>query len=206
MSWLTSPTFKTVLAIPHYNLSAHTFAIHTLPLHWISSIINLLASDPTVTCDLLVLDQINQMILNLEWQLDEQHRLAAWQFSILLTHQSASQIPQHIHSIEQPDCPHCHIQRWWPTPHTRQRPHPIIVHSSSSKSESSSFSSSSVQEQYRQMPSYPRQSPTVPVASTSTLTASFPLIGLKIEYPWIIHFSLILYSNWINMINIKPLN
>ena len=22
-----------------------------------------------------------------------------------------------------------------------------------------------------------------------------PLIGLKIEYPWIIHFSLILYSN-----------
>ena len=33
-----------------------------------------------------------------------------------------------------------------------------------------------------------------------------PVIGLKIEYPWIIHFSLILYSNWINMINIKPLN
>ena len=31
------------------------------------------------------------------------------------------------------------------------------------------------------------------------------LIGLKIEYPWIIHFSLILYS-WINMINIKSLN
>ena len=31
-----------------------------------------------------------------------------------------------------------------------------------------------------------------------------PVIGLKIEYPWIIHFSLISYSNWINMINIKP--
>ena len=33
-----------------------------------------------------------------------------------------------------------------------------------------------------------------------------PVIGLKIEYLWIIHFSLILYSNRINMINIKPLN
>ena len=36
--------------------------------------------------------------------------------------------------------------------------------------------------------------------------ADWLVIGLKIEYPWIIHFSLILYSNWINMINIKPLN
>ena len=29
------------------------------------------------------------------------------------------------------------------------------------------------------------------------------VIGLKFEYPWIIHFSLILYSNSINMINIE---
>ena len=39
-----------------------------------------------------------------------------------------------------------------------------------------------------------------------TVVTTHTLIGLKIEYPWIIHFSLILYSNWINMINIKPLN
>ena len=39
------PTFETVLSIPHYNLLAHTFAIHSLPLHQISAILNLLASD-----------------------------------------------------------------------------------------------------------------------------------------------------------------
>ena len=76
MSQPTSPTFETILSIPHYNLSAHTFTIHTLPLHQISSIIDLLASDPVVTHDLLVLDQINQTVLNLEQQLDEQHHLA----------------------------------------------------------------------------------------------------------------------------------
>ena len=66
MTQPSSPTFKTILSIPHYNLSAHTFAVHTLPLHRISSIINLLASYPTATHDLLVLDQINQTIVNLE--------------------------------------------------------------------------------------------------------------------------------------------
>ena len=43
-------------------------------------------------------------------------------------------------------------------------------------------------------------------ASTIASLNILSVIGLKIEYPWIIHFSLILYSNWINMINIKPLN
>ena len=175
MSWPVSPTFETVLSILHYNLSAHTFAIHTFPLHQISSIIDLLASDPVVTCDLLVLDQINKTILNLEWQLDEQHCLAVQWFSILLTHHSASWIPQHIHNIEQPDCRQCHIWQWQPTPHPRHRPEPIIIHGSLSESKSSSSFSSSIQECYRQMPSYPCQPSTTPVASTSTtLTASFP--------------------------------
>ena len=175
MSWPASPTFKTILSIPRYNLSAHTFATHTLPLHWISSIINFLASNSAVTHDLLILKQINQTILNLEWQLDEQHCLAAWWFSILLAHHSASWIPQYIHNIKQPDCRQYHI--WWQqlTPHPRHRSQPIIVHGSSSKSKSSSSSSSSsVWEWYRQMPSYPHCPSATLVASTSTLIVSFP--------------------------------
>ena len=82
MTQPTFSTFETVLSIPHYNLSAHIFAVHTLPLHWISTIIDLLASDPAATRDLLVLDQINQTIVNLEQQLDEQHCLAAQCFSL----------------------------------------------------------------------------------------------------------------------------
>ena len=31
------PTFKTVLTTPHFNLSAHTFTVHSLPLHRISA-------------------------------------------------------------------------------------------------------------------------------------------------------------------------
>ena len=138
MAHPTSPTFETVFSISHYNMSAHTFAVHTLPLHWISAIINLLASDPA-----------------LKWQLDEQHCLAAQQFSLLLTHQSASWIPQHIHDVKQPDCWHCWIWQWRPTPYTRQQSQSIVIHGSSSESNSSSSSSSSsVLEQYRQMPSY----------------------------------------------------
>ena len=182
MTQPNSPAFETILSIPHYNLSAHTFAIHTLPLHWISSIIDLLASNPAATWDLLVLDQINQTILNLEQQLDEQHCLAAQWFSILLTHQSASQIPQHIHNIEQPDCWHCWIQRWQPTSYARQQSQPIIIHGSSSESDSSLSSSSSIQEQYRWMPSYPRQSPSIPVASTSALTTSFPQMTTQSDW------------------------
>lgn len=77
MAQPSSPTFETVLTVPHYNLSAHTFAVHTLLLHCISSILNLLASDPAATHNLLLLDQVNQTIVNLEWQLDEQHQLTA---------------------------------------------------------------------------------------------------------------------------------
>ena len=90
MTQPTSPTFETVLSIPHYNLSAHTFTVRTLPLHQISTIIDLLTSDPATTWDLLVLDQINQIIVNLKQQLDEQHCLTVQCFSLLLTHQSAS--------------------------------------------------------------------------------------------------------------------
>ena len=110
------PTFETVLSIPHYNLPAHTFAIHSLPLHQISAILNLLASDQTATCDLLILDQINQTIVNLERQINKQHWLAMRQFSVLLQHRLASQIPQYIHDIEQPDCQCCCIRRQQPTP------------------------------------------------------------------------------------------
>ena len=47
-------------------------------------IINLLASNPLATQDLLILDQINQMILNLEQQLDEQHCLVPNDFWLYL--------------------------------------------------------------------------------------------------------------------------
>lgn len=69
-------SFKTVQSAPHFNLSAHTFAIHTLPFHRISSVLDLLASDKATTQDLLILDRINQTIVNLERQLDKNHWLA----------------------------------------------------------------------------------------------------------------------------------
>ena len=172
MAQPSSPTFETVLSIPHYNLLAHTFAIHTLPLHWISLILDLLASDPAATHDLLLLDQVNQMIVNLEWQLDEQHQLAVQWFSTLLQHQSASRLPQHIQNIEHSDCWHCWIWHWQPTPFAWCHLQPIVV-SSSESDFSSSSSSSSAQNQY-QMPSYPCQSPLILVASTSsTIPPSF---------------------------------
>ena len=180
MSRPTSPTFKTVLSVPHYNLSAHTFAMHTLSLHQISSIIDLLSSDPVATHDLLTLDQVDQTVLNMEWQLDEQH-LAVWRFSTLITHNSASQIPQHIHEIKQPDCWKCCIQQQCPTPHPQHRLQPIIIHDLSSESPSSS--SSSIWEQYRWMPSYPRWSPAIPIASTSTApTIPFPQMATQSDW------------------------
>ena len=60
------PTFETILSTSHLNLSAHTFAVHSLPLHRISAIFDLLTSDQAATRDLLILDQINQTIVNLE--------------------------------------------------------------------------------------------------------------------------------------------
>ena len=90
-------SFETVQSTPHLNLSAHTFAIYTLPFHRISSILNLLASDEAATHDLLILDQINQTIVNLERQLDENHQLAAQRLLILLQHRLVQQLPQYIH-------------------------------------------------------------------------------------------------------------
>ena len=97
-------SFETVLSDPHFNLSAHTFARHTLPFDKISSILDLLASDKGATHDLLALDQINQAIVALEHRLDEHHRLAALKFSSLLRHPIAQQLPQQIHDSQQPDC------------------------------------------------------------------------------------------------------
>ena len=54
-----NPSFKTIQSTPHLNLSAHTFAIYTLPFHRISSILDLLAFDEATTHDLLVLDRIH---------------------------------------------------------------------------------------------------------------------------------------------------
>ena len=78
------PSFETVLSDPHFNLSAYTFAVYTLPFNNISSVLDLLAHDKTATHDLLILDQINQTIVGLERQLDENHRLATQQFLTLL--------------------------------------------------------------------------------------------------------------------------
>ena len=79
-----NPTFTTLLYDPHFNLSAHTFAMHTLSFHNISFALDLLLHDDTATQNLLTLDRINQTIVGLEQQLDENHRLAAQHFSSLL--------------------------------------------------------------------------------------------------------------------------
>ena len=111
-----NPSFETVQLTPHLNLSAHTFAVYTLPFDRISLILNLLASDEAATHDLLVLDQINQTIVDLEQQLDKNHQLAAQRFSTLLQYQLAQQLPQHIYDTQQPDCRHCRLRCQRPTP------------------------------------------------------------------------------------------
>ena len=79
-----NPSFTTPLSNPHFNLSAHTFAVHTLPFNNISSVLDLLTHDDAATQNLLILDQINQTIVGLERQLDENYRLATQHFSTLL--------------------------------------------------------------------------------------------------------------------------
>ena len=79
-------SFETILSDPHFNLSAHTFAKHTLPFDRISSILDLLASDEAATHNLLALDQVHQSIVALERQLNEHYCLAALKFSSLLQH------------------------------------------------------------------------------------------------------------------------
>ena len=61
-----TPTFTTLLSDPHFNLSAHTFAMHTLPFHHISFVLDLLTNDDAATQNLLTLDRINQTIVSLE--------------------------------------------------------------------------------------------------------------------------------------------
>ena len=84
-----APTFTTLVSDPHFNLSAHTFAIHTLPFNNISFVLDLLTDNYDATQNLLTLDRINQTIVGLERQLDENHRLAAQHFSTLLRRQTA---------------------------------------------------------------------------------------------------------------------
>ena len=104
-------SFKTVLSNPHFNLSAHTFARHTLPFDKIPSVLDFLASDEAATRNLLALDQINQAIVALECHLDEHHRLAALKFSSLLQHPVARQLPQWIHDNQHPDCGRCRLRQ-----------------------------------------------------------------------------------------------
>ena len=169
-------SFETILSTPHLNLSAHTFAIYTLPFDRISSILNLLASDEAATHDLLALDQINQTIVNLEQRLDEHHRLAALRFSSLLRHQIAQQLPQQIHNAQQLDCGHCRLRHrqptpfWWPSSQAN------------SLSFSSSSSSSSARRRYRRIPPYSRPSNLIlsPIPLTSTNTPlPFPLLTTR---------------------------
>ena len=161
-----------------FNLSAHTFAMYTLPFDRISFILDLLSSNKIATCDLLVLDQINQTIVNLEWQLDKNHCLAAQRFSALLQHWLAQQIPQRIHDAQQLDCGRCRLCHQQPTPFQ------LAIPSSSDSASSSSFLT---RNRHWQMPSYPRRSNSNPVASTSWVAPTYfsPLTTWSGQvYPW----------------------
>ena len=111
-----NPSFTTVLSDPHFSLSAHTFAMHTLQFHHISFVLDLLTHDDAATQNLLTLDRINQTIVSLERQLDENHRLATQHFSTLLRRQTAQHLPQHLHEHLNPDCGRCRLCCRRPTP------------------------------------------------------------------------------------------
>ena len=117
-----APTFTTLVSDPHFNLFAHTFAIHTLPFNWISFVLNLLTNDDAATQNLLTLDRINKTIVGLEWQLDENHRLAAQHFSTLLRRQTAQHLPQRLHKHLNPDCGRCRLRCRRPTPFSSPAP------------------------------------------------------------------------------------
>ena len=51
-----NPSFTTLLSDPHFNLSAYTFAVFTLPFDKISFVLDLLTHDNAATQDLLVLN------------------------------------------------------------------------------------------------------------------------------------------------------
>ena len=111
-----APTFTTLVSNPHFNLSAHTFAVHTLPFHQISFVLDLLTNNDAATQNLLTLDQINQTIVGLERQLDKNHWLAAQHFSTLLRRQTARHLPQRLHEHLNPDCRRCRLRHRRPTP------------------------------------------------------------------------------------------
>ena len=111
-----NPSFTTPLSDPHFNLSAYTFAVHTLPFNNISFVLDLLAHDNAATQNLLTLDRINQTIVGLERQLDENHKLAAQHFSTLLRWQTVQHLPQWIHDAQNPDCGCCRLRCRQPTP------------------------------------------------------------------------------------------
>ena len=155
-----NPSFTTPLSDPHFNLSAYTFAVHTLPFNNISFVLDLLAHDNAATQNLLTLDQINHTIVGLERQLDENHRLATQHFSTLLQRQAVQHLPQQIHDAQNPDCGRCWLRRRQPTPFQRTISSPTSSSSSSSPSPSGRFNP------------YPRQ--TGPTPSTSQVAPFFP--------------------------------
>ena len=175
------PTFTTQLSDPHFGLSAHTFAMHTLPFDNISFALDLLLHDEAATQNLLALDWINQTIVGLEWQLDENHRLAAQQFSSLLRWQAAQHFPQWLHDHLHPDCGRCRLRRRIPTPFSSPAP------SSSSSSSPSSLSA----RHYQQRPS-PRTRPLPSLPSS--LTATLPLPPLTTRSGWVYPQNYVLQS------------
>ena len=149
-----APTFTTLVSDPHFNLSAHTFAIHTLPFHQISFVLDLLTNDDAATQNLLTLDQINQTIVGLERQLDENHRLAAQHFSTLLQRQTAQHLSQRLHKHLNPDCGRCRLRCRRPTPFSSPAP-------SSSSSSTRFYPPSSTRSRQRTSP-YSRPLPLIP--------------------------------------------
>ena len=149
-----APTFTTLVSDPHFNLSAHTFAVHTLPFHHISFVLDLLTNDDAATQNLLTLDRINQTIVGLERQLDENHRLAAQHFSTLLWRQTVQHLPQRLHEHLNLDCGRCRLQRHQPTPFLSPVP--------SSSSSTRSPPSSSIRSCRQRASPYSRPLPSIP--------------------------------------------
>ena len=164
-----SPSFTTLLSDPHFNLSAHTFAIHTLPFSNISFVLDLLTDDDAATQNLLTLDRINQTIVSLERQLDENHRLAARHFSTLLQRQTTRHLPQQLHEYLHPDCGRCRLRHRWPTPFSSPAP---SSSSSTCSPPSSSTRSRRTSPYSRPLPSLPSSSATIPPPFPPLITHS----------------------------------
>ena len=172
-----TPTFTTPLSDPHFNLSTHTFTRETLEFNNISFTLDLLLHDDVATQNLLTLDQINQTIVGLEWQLDEHHRLVTRHFSSLLQWQAAQHFPQRLHDHLHPDCGCCCLRRWWPTPFSSPAP-------SSSSLSSSPFSLTGCRRQWTSPRARPL--PPVPSSSTTTLPLYPPLMTCSTLHSWLV--------------------